>query len=346
MTTRSLVSVILPCRNEAAYIGRALDTLIATEYPHDRLEVLVMDGRSDDGTREIVERYSERYPWIRLLDNPRSIVPTALNLGIQAARGDIIVRVDAHALYPPHYIPRLVAALETTGAWNVGGPVMVLPSGKGAIARAIAIALAHPFGVGNSWFRIGTPEPRWVDTVAYGCWRRATFETIGLFDEELVRDQDEELNYRLAAAGGRILLLPGAASYYYARPTPRLAGRMLYQYGYFKPLVAWKLGRIATFRQLVPPAFVAALALGALLFPLVHALRIPYLGMLLCYATGILASMAGQVRKHGIRTAVALGMVFPVLHVAYGSGFLQGLWRNLVGRRLRWRDPAAVPLSR
>lgn len=341
-----LVSIILPCRNEARYIGRCLDTLLQTTWPHDRLELLVMDGRSEDRTREIVQQYSERYPCIRLLDNPRRIVPAALNLGIEAARGDVIVRVDAHALYPPEYIEKLVTALLTTGADNVGGPVMVLPANRSAQGRAIAVALAHPFGVGNSWFRIGSTQSRWVDTVAYGCWRRELFDKVGRFDEELVRDQDEEFNYRTVGAGGRVLLLPDAVSYYYARPTPRLAGRMLYQYGYFKPLVALKLGRVATLRQLVPPLFVAALAGGALLAPFSGLIRLLWFGMLLAYGTALAVAMVGTFRAHGARVALALALVFPVLHVSYGAGFLQGAWRNLRGRGLRWRDPAAVPLSR
>ncbi len=340
------VSIILPCRNEAKYIARCLDTILATTYPHDLLELLVVDGRSDDATRDIVRGFAERHPWIRLLDNPGKVVPAALNLGIQAASGEIIVRVDAHALYPPEYLPRLVEALETTGADNVGGPVIVLPSGKGPRSRAVAIALAHPFGIGNSWFRIGSSEPRWVDTVPYGGWRRTTFEKIGMFDEDLVRDQDEEFNYRLQANGGRLLLLPGAASYYYARPTPKLMGRMIYQYGYFKPLVAMKLGRVATLRQLAPPLFVLLLLGGALVAPFSEWARLGWSTMVASYlgAMGIFCGLAS--RKHGLRVALALGLVFPVLHVSYGWGYLSGLVHNLIGRGLRWRDPAAVPLSR
>lgn len=344
--TPPTVSIVLPCRNEAKYIARCLDTLLATTYPHDRLELLVMDGKSEDATRAIVQTYAAKHPWIRLLDNPRKIVPAALNIGIQAATGDVVVRVDAHALYPPEYLPRLVDALQSSGAANVGGPVVVLPASRSATGRAIAVALAHPFGVGNSWFRIGSAQPRWVDTVAYGCWHRELFAKVGLFDEELVRDQDEEFNYRTVGQGGRVLLVPDAMSYYYARPSPRLAGRMLYQYGYFKPLVALKVGRVATVRQLVPPLFVVALVLGALLAPWSGAVRLLWSGMLLAYGAALLTVMATAVRPHGIRTAAALTFVFPVLHVSYGWGYLHGLWRNLVGRGLRWRDPAAVPLSR
>jgi glycosyltransferase involved in cell wall biosynthesis len=215
------ITMILPCRNEAPFIGPCLDTLLASRVPTDRLEILVVDGMSDDGTRSVVERYAARYPGIRLLDNPRRIVPAALNIGIAAATGEIIVRVDAHALYPSEYVPRLVEALETTGADNVGGRIVTLPQNDSPEAWAIALALSHPFGVGNSYFRIGSDAPRWVETVPYGCWRREVFDRIGGFDEDLVRDQDDEFNYRLIRSGGRVLLLPDVVSYYFARDSVR-----------------------------------------------------------------------------------------------------------------------------
>ena len=340
------VSVVLPCRNEARFIGPCIDSFLATEYPQDLLELLVVDGCSNDATREVVQRYAQRYSFIRLLDNPQRIVPTALNIGIRASGGEIIVRMDAHVVYPPDYIPKLVRALQTTDADNVGGRMLTVPTTRAPMAEAIAMALSHPFGVGNSWFRIGTAEPRYVDTVPFGCWRRELFERIGLFDEDLVRNQDEELNYRLSAAGGRILLLPDVVSYYYARESPRLAARMLYQYGYFKPLVAKKIGRFMTMRQLVPAAFVLALALGAglviarpALWPLPGAL-------LLIYLAAMLVSSVGAIRERGWRRGLAMAGVFPVLHVAYGYGFLHGLWNIFVSRRIRWRDPTAVPLTR
>ena len=340
------VSVILGCRNEARFIGPCIDSFLATDYPKDQIELLVVDGCSNDATREVVQRYADRYPWIRLLDNPQRIVPTALNIGIRASRGEIIVRMDAHVVYPPDYIPKLVHALDTTDADNVGGRMLTVPATRAPMAEAIAMALSHPFGVGNSWFRIGTPEPRYVDTVPFGCWRRELFQRIGLFDEELVRNQDEELNYRLSAAGGKILLLPDVVSYYYARESPRLAARMLYQYGYFKPLVARKIGRIMTTRQLVPAAFVLSLALGAgLVLARPHLWPLPAI-MLLTYLAAMLASSVGAIRSRGWRRGLAMAGVFPVLHVAYGYGFLHGLWNVFVNHRTRWRDPTAVPLTR
>jgi glycosyltransferase involved in cell wall biosynthesis len=339
------VSCILPCRNEERFIGPCLDSFLATAYPHDELELLVVDGCSNDGTRAIVEQYSARHPWIRLLENPKRIVPTALNIGIKAATGDVIVRLDAHVVYPPDYIPKCVAALERTGADNVGGMVVTLPANHTPMAEAIAVGLSHPFGVGNSWFRIGTTEARWVDTVPFGCFRRELFTRVGLFDEELVRNQDDEFNFRIIREGGRILLLPDVVSYYYARESPAHAARMLYQYGYFKPLVARKIGRVVTLRQLVPPAFVAALAGGIVLTLLWPRGGILLGALVVTYAAAALVSAAGQVRTRGIRCAAALAAVFPLLHIAYGAGFIRGLWSLLVSRD-RWRDPAAVPLTR
>jgi glycosyltransferase involved in cell wall biosynthesis len=341
-----VISVILPCRNEERFIGPCLDSFLDTQWPKDRLELLVVDGQSNDRTGDIVRHYTKKYPWIRLIENPKRIVPTALNLGIKAATGDIVVRMDAHVVYPPEYLTKLVTALETSGADNVGPMVRTLPANNTAMAAAIATALSHPFGVGNSYFRIGAPEARWVDTVPFGCWKREVFNRIGLFDEDLVRNQDEELNYRLIRQGGRVRLCPDVVAYYYARESPRLAARMLYQYGYFKPLVARKIGRIVTLRQLAPPAFVLALGIGVLLSMAWPPARLGLTALVLTYLAAAVAAAAGTIRSRGLECAAALVVVFPILHVSYGFGFLRGLWSLLVGRRSRWRDPATVPLTR
>lgn len=341
-----LVTVILPCRNEARYIIPCLDSILAGSYPADRLELLVVDGNSTDGTRKILQEYAAQHPQVRVLDNPGRIVPKALNIGIRAATGDIIARMDAHVVYPPEYLPRLVTALEEPGVDNVGSCVITLPADGTATAQAIAIAMGHPFGVGNSHFRIGAREARFVDTVPFGCFRRELFAKVGMFDEELVRNQDDEFNYRIVGRGGRIRLLPDVVCYYYARGSISQLARMFYQYGVFKPLVARKVGRIMTLRQLVPAGFITALA-GALIAGLVWPpMALVGAGIAALYACGVLLCAARVVRSHGMRCATALAMVFPVLHFSYGVGFLRGLRDGLFGRRGRWRDPATVPLSR
>ncbi|HTI05305.1 MAG TPA: glycosyltransferase family 2 protein [Gemmatimonadales bacterium] len=344
--TQPHVSVILPCRNEARYIAACLDSILATAYPKDRLEILVVDGMSSDGTRRIVQDLAAHNPEIRLLDNPQRIVPTALNTAITASQGDIIVRMDAHVIYPPEYLPRLVQGLSEGDVDNVGGCMITLPADGTAMAQAIAIAMAHPFAVGNAHFRLGAREARYVDTVPFGCYRREIFEKVGYFDEDLVRNQDDEFNARILTRGGRIRLLPDVLCYYYARGSIPQLSRMFYQYGAFKPLVARKVGRVMTLRQLVPAGFVSAL--GAALIGGLFWRPAWYIGLGLAalYALGVLGSVGRVVRSHGVRCAAALAVVFPVVHFSYGFGFLRGLRGALLGRRGLWRDPTAIPLSR
>lgn len=343
---RPLVTAVIPCRNEARYIGPCLDSLVACDYPKDRLEVLVCDGLSDDGTREIVAGYAERHPFIRLVDNPRRITPCAMNAGIAEAHGEVIMPMGAHAVYSPSYISQLVAALHETGADNVGGVLVTLPANETPLARALALGLSHPFGVGNSYFRIGATARRAVDTVPFGCYRRAVFDRIGVFDEDLVRNQDDELNARLLKQGGRIMLIPEVVSHYYARGSLGQVARMFYQYGYYKPLAAWKVGRIMTVRQLIPALFVGALGLTGTLAIIFPPARFALAALALTYATAALASAALALRRHGVRCAAALVLVFPTLHCSYGLGSLTAVLERMIGRRQSPHHVASIPLSR
>jgi glycosyltransferase involved in cell wall biosynthesis len=344
--TQPFVSVIVPCRNEEQHLSRCLESILASDYPPDRIELLVVDGMSTDRTRDIVASYAARYPVIRLLDNPRHIAPCALNIGIQAASGEVILRMDAHVIYPPSYLPILVHALLERGADNVGGVLETLPGADTPVARAIALGLAHPLGVGNSYFRVGVHEPRWVDTVAFGCFRREAFERAGLFDEELVRNQDDEFNYRLIRRGGRVLLMPTARAYYVARTSLPQLWRMYFQYGYFKPLVARKVGRVMTLRQLVPSLFVTSLAASGLAAVWWRPAALAAAGLATAYAAAVLAAATAATRRHGVRVAAALALVFPVLHVAYGVGFLLGLLDHVLRPRKPMPGLSALPMSR
>lgn len=340
------LSIVIPCRNEVRYIGRCLESVFSAAYPHDRLEVLLADGMSDDGTREVIARYAAADSRITLLDNPARITPTGLNAAIRAAKGEVVVRMDAHAEYPREYLPRLVAALEETQADNVGGILVTLPGEDSPRGRAIALGMSHRLGVGNSQFRVGTSSRRWVDHVAFGCWRRALFEQVGLFDEELIRGQDVEFNARVIRRGGRVLLLPDIVSRYHARRTFGQVARMFYQYGYFKPLVAMKAGRIMTVRQMVPPLFLLAFvsaAAASLWWPVAFLVWASIAG---AYSLVVLGCALGAVPRHGARCALALLGVFPLLHVGYGLGYLRGLWDHWL---CFWKPPrpsAAVALTR
>jgi glycosyltransferase involved in cell wall biosynthesis len=338
-----LVSILIPCRNERKHIIPCLDSILASDFPLDALEVLVVDGMSEDGTRAIVERYTERHSGIRLLYNAKRTTPSALNIGISEARGAIIVRMDAHAQYPPNYIADLVGWLQRSGADNVGGACVTLPGDATSTARAIAAALAHPFGIGNAHFRLGTVEPRKVDTVPFGCFRREVFQRVGLFDEDLVRNQDDEFNLRLLRAGGRVLLVPGVVSFYYARRSLRQLARMYFQYGYFKPLVVRKVRGVMTTRQLAPALLVSTLLVTAFLGPWLGAARVVFSLTLGGYVAADLAVAAAIARRSGLRVGLVASTVFPVLHFAYGVGYLMGVVDFLIRRK---RPNPAVALSR
>ena len=317
-----LVSVIMPIRNEAEHIERCLAAVLAQDYPADLLDVTVVDGMSDDGTREIVGNYVRGYPNVRLLNNPGRIVPTALNIGIRAVQGDIIIRVDGHTTLAPDYVHQCVAALERTGADNVGGRMDA--QARGYFGKAVALATSSPFGVGSARFHY-SHEEEWVDTVYLGAYRREVFERIGLFDEQMVRDQDDEFNYRLRAYGGRILLCPQIRSRYTCRSSPRKLWRQYFEYGFWKVRVLQKHPRQMSWRQFVPPAFVAALlvALG------LSALGIFWPLALIAgsYTVANLAASLWIGGRCGLRYLAVLPVVFSILHVSFGTGFLIGLIR-------------------
>ncbi len=268
-----------------------LDSIIANDYPKDRLEVLVVDGMNEDGTRLVVNDYVLRYEFIRLVDNPKKITPAALNTGIRNAKGKIIMLMGVHATYPANYVSGLVSWLEVSGADCVGEILVTLPGGDSPMAQAIALALAHPFGVGSALFRIGTAKPRWVDTVAFGCYQREVFDRVGLFDEELARNQDDQFNHRLIKRGGRILLIPEIVSYYYARDSLMKLWRMYYQYGYFKPLVVRKIGKVMTAQQLIPTLFILALVGSAAVAPLFWPMRLVLSAVLVTYSAADVAAL-------------------------------------------------------
>jgi glycosyltransferase involved in cell wall biosynthesis len=343
----AIISVVIPCRNEANHIESCIESVMGGEFPRDRLEVLVVDGMSDDGTRSILEVLTSRYPMIRVLDNPRKIQSAALNIGIGQAKGAVIVRMDAHCEYPANYISALVGWLDRSGADNVGGVWQHCPSADTATAKAIAIVLSHPFGVGNAYYRIGTKKERWVDTVPFGCYRREVFERIGLFDEGIGRNEDDEFNARLVRNGGRILLVPDVVIRYFPRDTLSKLWRMSYQYGYFKPLVERKIGRVLTLRQLIPALFlfsVIASGIGAIWSRAAMILLAVIVGS---YTTAIAGIVLRSIPKYGICSSLMLFAAFPVLHFGYGLGFLKGVWDFLILRR---RDAKAVteslPISR
>lgn len=318
------VSIIVPCRNEAGVIAGFLRDVLTQELPPGAgdLEILIADGRSDDGTRTILEQLTASDPRIILIDNPARIVSTGLNAAIRAARGAIVVRMDVHTEYAPDYVRRCVEALGETGADNVGGPARTRADGY--TQRAIAAAYHSPFAVGGARFHDIDYEGE-LDTVVYGCWRRETLLQLGLFDEELVRNQDDELNLRLRRAGGRIWQSSRIRSWYRPRSSLAALFRQYLQYGYWKVRVIQKHGRPASARHLVPVIFVLGAAagwLGGLIHP---ALGLVYASALGLYAILSLIFSARAAATAGWDLFPLLPAVFFAYHVSYGTGFALGL---------------------
>lgn len=319
------VTVIIPCLNEEKFIRKSLDYFGVCDYPAEKLEVLVVDGMSEDGTREILKEYVKRYPFIRVLDNPARNIPSALNIGIKNAGGEVVVRMDAHSGYESDYISKCVEYLLGYEADNVGGVWIIKPGSDKIMAEAIALAAASPFGAGNAYYRLGVKEPKYVDTVPFGSYRRELFKKTGLFDEDLLWSEDDEFNARIITRGGKVLLVPGIVSYYYARESLPAVAKQYYRYAYSKAGAIRKLGRIYTWRQLVPPAFVCSLALsGFLSFFNVYFFRTFLLIATAYFCVSLLFSLETACKK-GARFLPLLPAVFLVMHLSYGAGFLKGV---------------------
>lgn len=325
-----MVSVVMPVRNEAAFIEGSVRSVVAAGRAVEAFEVLVVDGMSDDGTRALVARLAEEHPQVRLLDNPRHTVPHAMNLGIAAARGDVVVRVDGHAEVAHDFLQQgleeLAAHPECACVGGIIENVELTPW-----SEAISAAMRSTFGVGNAAFRTGGREG-YVDTLAFGAYRKADLLTIGGFDEELVRNQDDELNFRLLRAGRKIWLSRRIRARYFVRSDLRRLFRQYFQYGYWKVYVNRKHGTVTSLRQLAPPAFVVSLTV-LLAAALVWRPARVLLGLeLVVYAAAaaLFAARAHQ-RPNALLRIVAS---FATLHVGYGLGYLAGIRDFLVlGRR-------------
>ena len=318
------VSLILPVRNEAEFIGRNLAALAAQTYPRQCLELLVADGQSTDSTAEQVRAFSEAHPdlSIRLLDNPQRAMPAGFNRGLAAAQGEVIIMVGGHCVLAPDYVQQCVQALAQTAADCVGG--VLLTVGENTEAEAISAAQSSPFGVGGAAFRMAHAQAGYVDTVAFGAYRRSVFDRIGLLDEELVRNQDDEFNFRLVQAGGKIWMDPAIRATYYSRASLRKLWTQYYDYGLYKVRVIQKRGAVPSWRHLAPTTFMLALFCGLLLFGLTR--RKLFLGPLFAYtATNLAFSVTTSTRRRGILRYLPLAVA--TLHFAYGLGFLAGFWR-------------------
>jgi glycosyltransferase involved in cell wall biosynthesis len=344
--TKPMVSIVIPCRNERDFIGGLLENIRDQDYPKDRMEVFVIDGMSDDGTRAIVSNFVEKFSYVKLVDNEQRVVPHALNRGIKISHGEFIIRMDSHASYPKDYVSKLLYWQQKLGADNVGGVWITRPSGDSVRAKAIARVLSHPLGVGDAYFRIGVDEPREVDVVPFGCYRRDVFDRIGLFDEELVRNQDDEFNARLKNHGGKIFIVPEIEITYYARKRIRDLWRMYFQYGYFKPLVNLKLRTPSNLRQFVPLLFLLSLIVSLVVSVFYRPFFWIFGSLLAIYFVLYFIVSFCIAVKNGIKLLFPLFLSFASVHFSYGTGYLKGFVDFGLLRRHRRKNLREMRLSR
>jgi len=323
---KKILSIIIPCRNEEKFIGKCLDSVAAQDYPKENFDVLAVDGMSDDGTRKIIGDYREKFPFIKLLDNPEKFTPFAMNIGIKNAKGDFIIFMGAHAEYALDYVSRCVTAAEKSNADNVGG-IAKISSCQGLPAKAIAGVLSSPFGAGDARYKTLLPkEPIETDTVFGGCYKKEVFSKIGLFDERMIRSQDMEFNMRLKRAGGKIMLFPDIVVNYY----PKSNFRDFFIHNFWDgvwavyPLKFVKMS--FKLRHYIPLIFflgLLSLSMIALFWrPAILALAVSivfYFAVSLCFSLGI------AIREKDWRYVFLMPIAFAIRHFGYGAGSAWGM---------------------
>ena len=320
------LSVICPIYNEEKYINRCIESIIAQDYPKDDVEVLFVDGMSTDRTREIISTYQAKCPYLKIIDNPDKIVPVAMNRGIEASSGEVIIRIDAHADYQPNYFSALVKRLVELDADDVGTVCKTDVLNKTPKTLAIREVLSNKFGVGNSVFRTGISDVQQVDTVPFGCWKREVFEKYGKYDIRLVRNQDIELSKRIIRGGGRIFIIPDTHCTYYARETFKALAKNNFGNGKWNILTVYYTGEIDS---LSPRHFVPLMFVLSLLIPLI--ISIFWYPALWVVAASLFAylcligTIGMKLAKTKYLSFLRLVQSFMVLHFSYGWGSLIGI---------------------
>lgn len=323
---RVFVSVVVPVRNERPFIVDLVRSILAQDYPVDRLEVLVADGLSTDGTRELLTHLEREDDRLTVLDNAGRIVSTGLNLAVVRARGDVIVRIDGHAVIAPDFIRENVAVLaEHPEAWSVGGPIRHAAHTR--FGHAVAVAMSHPIGIGNAHHRYPGYEG-YAEGAQFPAIRRWVFDRIGMFDERLVRNQDDEFNFRMISAGGKVYVSPRIRYSYFVRSRVAQLFRQYFQYGFWRIPVMEKHRRPTTWRQLAPSLFIVACVglgvAGVIAGDALTALVLPAI-----YSAALLAAAVHSVRVHGWAVAVRLPAAIATMHAGYGLGMAYGLWARI-----------------
>jgi succinoglycan biosynthesis protein ExoA len=321
------VSVIIPCYNEEATIDQLLDAIRSQTYPINAIEVVIADGLSTDHTREKIKRFHSKYPEleIHVVDNTRRVIPSGLNRAIEAAKGKYILRMDAHSIPCQDYVQKCVSGLEHGSGDNVGGIWKIQPGDSSWIAKAIALAAAHPLGAGDARYRIGGVAQE-VETIPFGAYRREIFEKIGKYDENLLSNEDYELNVRLKKSGGKIWMDPTIQSIYFARTSLRDLSRQYWRYGYWKAQMLRKHPSSLRWRQLVPPLFMLSL-IGLTIFSLGIILARWLLAIIVILYTIILLifGIFMALRQKTLPHTIGLPLAIATIHISWGTAFLWGL---------------------
>ena len=329
------VSIIIPCLNEQETIRKLLEAIHAQTFPRADLEVVIADGMSTDGTRTEITTFSDVHPdlHIAVVDNTPRSIPAALNCALKESQGEIIVRMDAHSMPYPDYIERSVADLEAGLGENVGGVWEIHPGAPTWMAHAIAVAAAHPLGVGDALYRHAN-KAAYVDTVPFGAFKREILALIGFFDESLLANEDYEFNTRIRKSGGKIWLDPSIRSVYIARPTLAKLARQYARYGYWKWRMLRRYPETLRWRQGLPPLFVASLLGGAILAVFLPIFRILLAAEILIY-TIILAAIGVQsaVRQKKVSLLIGLPAAIATMHITWGAGFLWSMIRGIFTNR-------------
>lgn len=328
------ISIIIPIRNEENYIKGCLESILNFDYPKEYLEILFIDGMSEDKTIEILNKYQKKFPYIKILQNKEKIVPIAMNIGIKESKGDYICRLDAHAKYPKNYISKLFEWSQELDADNVGAVCITNIKSKTNTAKAIQFVMSDKFGVGNSLFRIGVEEPLEVDTVPFGFYKKEVFDKIGFYDERLVRTQDLELNKRLKKYNGKIYLIPDVQCTYYPREDYKSFFKNRFETGRWVMLSSYFTNSLnsISIRHIVPLFFSLSLILSFLLV-FFEKQFIYIFGFILVGYFLILFFRALKIKKN-FSLAFNILIGYFVLHFSYGLGSLKGLL-EIIKRKIK-----------
>lgn len=320
------VTVTMVVRNEGPFIARALEQVLAQDYPRDRMEIIVADGLSDDNTREVVAEYQAQYPFIQVVDNPGRIVASGLNVAIDRARGELIVRIDGHGQVATDFVSEVVRLMEEhPEAWSGGGPIV--HAGTNRFGEAVAIAMSHPAGVGLATHRFPDYEG-YAEGAHFPTFRKWIFDRIGKFDEKLVRTEDDEFNYRIAQAGGKIYVSPRVRYVYYVRDRLGKLFRQYFQYSFWRIPVIRKHKKPTTLRQVVPPLFFLTM-LVLLIVGIWQRQPLVAIALPAVYLVALVLIAITVIPRKGLAVACLVPVALATIHFAYALGIAYGAWAAL-----------------